>query len=197
MSGMFFGIGGHGHSHGGHGHSHADGEECGGSHGHDLQNMPHEMRERLMKQVKERLQGMESHDGHGHSHGSHPPASNHPSENPTTTSYSPCLYGYGHESPSVPVGWDSVAKLSPSVHAMSDSWRAASESVNPVKDNFWLVNVPYFGRLRVVKDRRGWLMALSVFLYWAYGNWSTWSAILLPYYYDGSIHSFVLLCKSC
>lgn len=194
MAGKFFGIGGHGHSHGGHGHSHADGEECGGSHGHDLQNMPHEMRERLMKQVKERLQAMESHDdGHGHSHAGHPPANNHPSENPMATSYSACLYGYGHESPSVPIGWDAVAKLSSSVSATNDSWRAAGESVNPVKDNFWLVNVPYLGRLRVVKDRRGWLMALSVVLYWAYGNWSTWSAILLPYYYDGSIHGFVLL----
>lgn len=199
MSGMFTGLGGHGHSH-------ANGKECRGSHDHDLENMPHEMRERLLKQIEERLQTMEKHNG-GHSHhrphDSHAPFGNDPSEEEETTavSYNPCLYGYGHESPSVPNGWDSLATISSSVYAENTKagtgWTAASQSVIPVRDNFWLLNAPCFGRLRVVKDSQGWLMASFIVLYWVYGNWSTWNAILIPYYYDGAVHGFYLLCKFC
>lgn len=206
MPGMFIGLGGHGHSHGGHGHSHANGEECGGSHGHDLENMPHEMRERLLKQIEERFQTMGKHNGH-HSHRSphsHAPFGNHPSEeeeeqDATAASYNPCLYGYGHEPPSVPNGWESLATVSSSVYAENTKagtgWTAASQSAIPVTDNFWLLNARCFGRLRVVKDSQGWLMASFIVLYWVYGNWSTWNAILIPYYYDGAIHGLFLLRK--
>jgi len=64
------------------------------------------------------------------------------------------------------------------------------------RNNFWSLRLPLLGRLRLVKDTSGLIQASIVVLYWLYGNWSTWSAVLLPYYTDGVLSSAFLLSKA-
>lgn len=51
----------------------------------------------------------------------------------------------------------------------------------------WNVNVPVLGRLRILKDKVGLVASSIVVLYWVYGNWSTWMAILIPRYLGGQM----------
>lgn len=180
MAGMFLG-------HGDHGHSHANGAEC---QGHGPKDMPEEVRQKLLKQLEARMQELQAR-GHSHNHG---PSTNSLEPDPLKTSYNPFLYGYGHEPLPPPTGWDGLVKVassSPATDPVGGDGFGASREMT--RDNFWSVNVPLFGRLRIVKDQQGWVMASCVVLYWIYGNWSTWNAILLPYYYDGTMSLFFLL----
>lgn len=56
----------------------------------------------------------------------------------------------------------------------------------------WNFNVPFLGRMRILKDRAGLIAASFILLYWLYGNYSTWSAILIPRYLGGQV-PFALL----
>lgn len=184
MAGMFFGRGGHGHSH-------ANGAEC---QGHGPNDMPEEVRQKLLQQLEARMKEMQS-QGHSHNHVS---SVNTLEPDPMKTSYNPFLYGYGHEPPTPPTGWDGLAKVASSSSVTNSiGGEVSGASIKMARDNFWSINVPLLGRLRVVKDGQGWVMASCVVLYWIYGNWSTWNAILLPYYYDGTMNLFYLLSMKC
>jgi len=45
-----------------------------------------------------------------------------------------------------------------------------------------------------VRDILGYIQASIIVLYWVYGNWSTFTVILLPRYYDGRMPIGMLIC---
>jgi len=185
---------------GGHGHSHAPGTECDG-HGHGgKMEMTEEMRQKLLQQLQARMEMMmaagQGHHGHVISPGRvlHDPTSADPGP------YNSLIYGYSHEPSSMPHGWGSFAPtpppmVNPMMPLSPEEMMQTMQQMGPIeRDRFWLVNVPWCGRLRVVKDRSGLMQGCGVVLYWLYGNWSTWNVVLLPYYTDGLLPLFFLLC---
>jgi palmitoyltransferase len=66
----------------------------------------------------------------------------------------------------------------------------------PPPPNVWLCTLPLLGRIQVVKDIAGYIQSSIIVLYWVYGNWSTWLAILLPHYYDGQLPFTMLVLYS-
>jgi len=60
----------------------------------------------------------------------------------------------------------------------------------------WNVNVPVLGRLRILKDKVGLVASSIVVLYWVYGNWSTWMAILIPRYLGGQMPVALMMSES-
>lgn len=198
MHTWFGGFGEHGHSHGdgkkcaGHGHEHGHGhghEQSGHAHG----EMSEEMRAAMLKQLEMQMEMMTSGRLVSHGHVLHDPTS------PGPASYSALLFGYGHDPAPPPYGWGSLADVpSPMTDAvmplsLDETRRLMSPSD---RNNFWSPRVPVLGRLRIVKDSSGLAQASVVVLYWLYGNWSTWSAILLPYYADGLLPISLLLSKT-
>lgn len=65
-------------------------------------------------------------------------------------------------------------------------------SHNNFQSTSWNFNVPVFGRMRILKDKAGLLASSVILLYWLYGNYSTWFAILIPRYLGGQV-PFALL----
>jgi len=177
------------------GHSHGPGTKCAG-HGHGQSDQSHgemseEMRAAMLRQLELQMEMMTV----GHSHGQvlHDPMS------PDPRPYSALLFGYGHDPAPPPYGWGSLAEApSPLTDAvMPLSADEAQKFMTPAqRSHFWSPRVPLFGRLRIVKDPPGLAQASIVVLYWLFGNWSTWSAILLPYYADGVLPVTLLLCKT-
>ena len=184
---------------GGHGHSHATGGSChghshDGSSGHSHMQLSEEERAAMLKQLEAQMmmmsagQGAVLHPGHVH----------HDPNNPGPGSYNRIIFGYGHDGGSPPEGWGSLAPSVPPEPASNGPVSfddMLMMHMGPLqRDRYWLINVPVIGRLRIVKDRPGIMQALGVILYWLYGNWSTWFAILLPYYADGAISLPLMLC---
>ena len=188
----------------GHGHSHGSSGECAGhQHGQGFGGqMSDEMKMKMLQQFKARMAELQasgkipeglghSHgpggDGHGHSHGSGDECQGHGH----SSSYNGFLYGYGHDSEPEPVGWDSFIPPPPpssvpsnEKNEMSDQMKhvlidAYNTTVVQSRDNFWTINIPGLGRLRIVRDWAGLCQSSVILLYWLYGNWSTWNAIIL------------------
>lgn len=65
-------------------------------------------------------------------------------------------------------------------------------SHNDFQSMAWNFNVPFLGRMRILKDKPGLVASSIIVLYWLYGNYSTWFAILIPRYLGGQV-PFVLL----
>ena len=63
-------------------------------------------------------------------------------------------------------------------------------------DRILLLNVPLLGRLQLVKNRQGALSLSFIVFYWVYGNWSTWTLILLPQFKEGHVAKLLMFCKS-
>jgi len=187
MHSWFGDFGEHGHSHGpgtkcaGHGHGHSD---------HSHGEMSEEMRAAMLQQLEMQMEMMTS----GHSRG----RVLHDSMSPDPRPYNTLFFGYGHDPAAPPYGWGSLAEASsPLTDAvMPLSADEAQKLMTPSqRSQFWSLRVPLFGRLRIVKDPLGIAQAFFVILYWLLGNWSTWSAILLPYYADGVMPISLLLSK--
>jgi len=193
---------------GGHGHSHGSQGSCQGhSHGvgnqHRHMEMSEEQRQAMLKMMEERMSMMRG----AASHAMRPGKVLYDPNDPGAGQYNPCIYGYGHDGAPPPMGWGSLAPPPPNLPPLpvptggSGSVPMHFEDMMMMhmglmhRDNFWFLNVPFVGQLRVVKDRGGLLQALGVVLYWLYGNWSTWTAILIPYYTDGAISMPLILCK--
>jgi len=188
MHSWFGKLGEHGHSHGpgakceGHGHGHSD---------HSHVEMSEEMRAAMLRQLEMQMEMMTS--GHRHGKVLHDPMS------PDPRPYSSVLFGYGHDPAPPPYGWGSLAEApspltDPVIPLSADE---AQKLMTPSqRSHFWSPRVPQFGRLRIVKDPAGLAQASVVVLYWLFGNWSTWSAILLPYYADGVLPISLLLSKT-
>jgi len=177
-----------------HGHSHGTDTKCAGhAHGqagHAHGEMSDEMRAAMLQQLEMQLEMMTS--------GRHGQVLNDPTS-PDPRPYSALLFGYGHDPAPPPYGWGSFADVSsPMTDAMMPlSADEAQRLMTPSQRNhFWSPIVPLLGKLRIVKDAAGLAQASVVVLYWLYGNWSTWSAILLPYYSDGVLPVTLLLSKS-
>ena len=205
----FMGDLGHGHSHGnggtckGHGHSHGDsgGDSHGGMELTDemrLQMLKHLQARMAMHQQQQQQQGgdggpmmMMNFPGHVfHTAGAEKP------------NYSSILHGYGHDPTPPPMGWGHLAPAPPPVPPVPspdemmklDMEEIMNMMMPPVKDHYWLVRVPFLGRARIVRDVPGWIQAAFIVLYWIYGNWSTWNAILLPRFDDGTMPFPAILC---
>jgi len=192
MHGLFGGFGEHGHSHGagktcaGHGHGHGQSDH---SHG----EMTEEMRAAMLQQLEMQMEMMTSGQHISHGHVLRDPTSPQPS------SYSALLFGYGHDAAPPPYGWGSLAEVpSPMTDAVMPLSSDETQSLmsRAQRNHFWSPRVPLLGRLRIVKDPSGLAQASVVVLYWLYGNWSTWSAVLLPYYADGVLPVSLLLSKT-
>jgi len=185
MHNLFGGFGEHGHSHG-------HGKKCEG-HGHSHGEMSEEMRAAMLQQLELQMEMMTSGQHTSHGHVLRDPTS------PDPGAYSSLLFGYGHDPSAPPYGWGSLAEVpSPMTDAvMPLSSDEVQRFMTPTQRNhFWSPRVPLLGRLRIVKDPSGLVQASIVVLYWLYGNWSTWSAILLPYYADGMLPVSLLLSKT-
>jgi len=180
-----------------HGHSHGMGTKCAGhghgESGHSHGEMSEEMRAAMLQQLEMQMEMMTSGRHISQGHVLHDPTS------PDPRPYSALLYGYGHDPGSPPYGWGSLAEVaSPMMDAampLSSDEAQRLTSLNQ-RNHFWSPRVPLLGRLRIVKDPPGIAQASVVVLYWLYGNWSTWSAILLPYNADGVLPATLLLCKT-
>ena len=192
MHSLFEGFGEHGHSHGvgkkcaGHGHGHGQAD-------HSHAEMSEEMRAAMLRQLEMQMEMMTSGQHISHGHVLHDPTSPHPGP------YSAVLFGYGHDPAPPPYGWGSLAEVpSPMTDAVmplsSDETQRLMNTAQ--RNHFWSPRVPLLGRLRIVKDPSGLAQAAVIVLYWLYGNWSTWSAVLLPYYADGVLPVSLLLSKT-
>ena len=188
MHSWFSGFGEHGHSHG-------PGTKCA-SHGHEHSGQSHgemsdEMRAAMLRQLELQMEMMTT----GHSHGQvlHDPTS------PDPRPYSTLFFGYGHDPAPPPYGWGSLAEaplpLTDAVMPLSAD--EAQKLMTPAqRRHFWSPRVPLLGRLRIVRDPPGLAQASVVVLYWLMGNWSVWSAVLLPYYADGVLPISLLFSKT-
>lgn len=190
--------GGHGHSHGpegscpGHGHGHG---------GHKQFEITEEMRKAMLKRLEEQMTMMTAAEGNL----TRPGRVLYDPNNPGPGPYNKLIFGYGHEGLPPPAGWGSLAPIMPSdgvnepvappVAPVSFEDMIMMHMGPTERDRFWSPTFPVVGRLRIVKDRPGLLQAMGVVLYWLFGNWSTWTAILLPYYADGAVSLSLVLCK--
>jgi len=211
---MMFGLFGHNHGgqqqcsgdHGPGGHSH--GGPVGGGDGHShggLEDLTQEQREQLMQMVRARMEMMKQHHGEIPSHMlQNGPVFQHP-EAEELRNASGLVRGYGHEPPPLPQGWGDLGPAPPpppaqmGQHGMMPggviNMEEGKSFIVPSRDNYWQISLPWIGRLRLVKDRKGFMQASAIFLYWLYGNWSTWNVILIPRYIEGSISTATVLCK--
>jgi len=190
MNSWFGGFGERGHSHGpgtkcaGHGH---------GPSGHSHGEMSEEMRAAMLRQLEMQMEMMTA--GRHISHGQ----VLHDKTSPDPRPYSALLFGYGHDPVSPAYGWGSLADaLSPMTDAVKPLSADEAQKLMPaaLRNRFWSLRVPLFGRLRIVKDLPGLAQAAVVILYWLYGNWSTWCTVLLPYYADGVLPFSLLFSKT-
>jgi hypothetical protein len=186
--------GGHGHSHGSEGtcpsHSHG---------GHNHLEMSEDVRKIMLKRLEEQMMMMRAAEGNLTKPGRVFYDPNDPGPGP----YNKLVFGYGHEGVPPPQGWGSLAPSLPQETGNEPVMPLSSDDMNMFmmhmgpteRDRYWSPTLPFVGRLRIVRDRPGLLQALGVVLYWLYGNWSTWTAILLPYYADGAISLPLILSK--
>lgn len=61
--------------------------------------------------------------------------------------------------------------------------------------NVWIFNLPFIGRLHILKNRTGFINVAIIVLYWIYGTWCTIYVILKPHYDEGHISAFPALCE--
>jgi len=191
MHSWFGGFGEHGHSHGvgtkcaGHGH---------GQSGHSHSEMSEEARAAMLQQLEMQMEMMAAGRHVSHGHVMHDPTS------PDPRPYSSILFGYGHDPAPPPYGWGSLAEVPmPMTDAVMplSSDEAQKLMAQAQRNHFWSPRVPVLGQLHIVKDPPGLAQASVVVLYWLCGTWSTWSAILLPYYADGVLPLTLLFSKTC
>jgi len=181
---------------GGHGHSHGMGTKCAdhghGQSGHSHGELSEEMRAAMLRQLELQMEMMTTgrHISHGHVL--------HHAGSPDPRPYNAVLFGFGHDPAPPPYGWGSLADVpSPMTDAVMPVSPVQAQRLMSAnqRNHFWSPTIPLIGRLRIVKDPSGIAQAAGVVLYWLFGNWSTWSVVLLPYYADGVLPATLLLSK--
>ena len=81
-----------------------------------------------------------------------------------------------------------------SINYDPESGFTQEQSPRRYKDSSML-RLPVIGRIHYVQDIQGIAQITVIFLYWIYGTFSTYLAILWPMYNDGRLPFPVLICK--